>query len=228
MSRFDSRGGSTSIKVRTEHPYRRCTGRSPRVSAQNTKAHGGHGRRFIIDLPFRASPVNGKTLDGQEPSMSVTIRTAVLGDEQRLTVINGFVQDLHVAKRPDSFKPSTKDEVVEWFSLLLKNTSARIWIAEEGGTAIGYVLTMVQERPENPFCRSRRWYEIDQIAVDPGHRRKGVASALIQKALTEAAADGFAEIELCTWSFNVEAQSLVRKFGFEPKFLRWHRKREIR
>ena len=159
--------------------------------------------------------------------MSVTIRAAVLGDEQSVAVLNGFVQGLHVAKRPDSFRPSTQDEVVEWFRGLLKNTSARMWIAEEAGTAVGYALTMVQERSENPFCRSRRWCEIDQIAVDPRLRRRGVASALIQKALTEAAADGFSEVELCTWSFNVEAQSLFRKFGFQPKFLRWERKSTI-
>ena len=160
--------------------------------------------------------------------MSVSIRAAVLGDVQGLTILNGFVQDLHVARRPDSFKPSTQEEVVDWFSRLLRSTSARMWIAEEAGAAVGYVLTMVQERPESPFCRPRRWCEIDQIAVDPDSRRKGVATALIQKALTEAAAEGFAEVELCTWSFNVEAQSLFKKFGFEPKFLRWERKSEIR
>jgi len=160
--------------------------------------------------------------------MSVSIRAAVLGDVQGLTILNGFVQDLHVEKRPDSFKPSTQDEVVEWFRGLLRNTSARMWIAEEAGIAVGYVLMVVQERAENPFCHSRRWCEIDQISVDPGLRRRGVASALIQKALAEAATDGFAEVELCTWSFNVEAQSLFRKLGFEPKFLRWERKKEIR
>ena len=159
--------------------------------------------------------------------MSVTIRAAVLGDEQRLTVLNGFVQGLHVAKRPDSFKPSTQEEVVEWFSRLLRNTSARMWIAEEAGVAVGYVLTMVQERPESPFCSARRWCEIDQIAVAPGSRRRGVATALIQKALTEATAEGFSEVELCTWSFNVKAQSLFKKFGFEPKLFRWERKSEI-
>ena len=160
--------------------------------------------------------------------MSVAIRTAVHGDEQHLTVLNWFVQGLHVAKRPDSFKPSTQEEVVEWFSRLLRNTSARMWIAEEAGAAVGYILTMVQERPESPFCRPRRWCEIDQIAVDPGCRRKGVATALIQKALTEAAAEGFAEVEICTWTFNVKAQSLFKKFGFEPKLFRWERKSEIR
>jgi len=159
--------------------------------------------------------------------MSVTIRAAVLGDEQRLSVINGFVQDLHVAKRPDSFKPSPQDEVVEWFREILKNSSARMWIAEEGDTAVGYVLTRIQERRENPFCRSRRWCEIDHIAVAPGCRRRGIASALLQKALAVAAADGFAKTELCSWSFNIEAQTLFRKFGFEPYFLHWERDNKI-
>jgi ribosomal protein S18 acetylase RimI-like enzyme len=160
--------------------------------------------------------------------MDVTIRAAALGDEQRLASLNGFVQAVRVAKRSDHFKPVVEDEVVAWFRVLLKDTSARVWIAEEGGVAVGYVLTIVQERAENPFCRSRRWCELDQIAVAPAFRRRGVASSLVEKALLSAATDGFADVELCTWSFNEEAQSLFRKFGFEPKFLRWERKTEIR
>ena len=47
--------------------------RSPRASAQNTKAHGGLGRRCIIGVPFRASPVNGKA----SPSMNVVLGVQV-------------------------------------------------------------------------------------------------------------------------------------------------------
>jgi ribosomal protein S18 acetylase RimI-like enzyme len=157
--------------------------------------------------------------------MNVTIRAAVLGDEQRLAFLNDFVQDVHVANRPNNFKPTMLDEVVEWFRSSLRNTSVRIWIAEEGGTGVGYVLTIVQERAENPFCRSHRWCEIDQIAVDPQFRRRGVASALVQKAVIAAAADGIAEVEMSTWSFNEEAQSAFRKLGFVPKVLRWEKRR---
>ena len=58
-------GGRRGLIGRSRCPTRRCTGRSPRASAQNTKAHGELGRRCSIDLSFRASPVNGKTFDGR-------------------------------------------------------------------------------------------------------------------------------------------------------------------
>ena len=43
-------GGRRGLIGRSRCPTRRCTGRSPRASAQNTKAHGGPGRRCIIDV----------------------------------------------------------------------------------------------------------------------------------------------------------------------------------
>ena len=58
------RGDRRGLIGRSRCPTRRCTGRSPRASAQNTKAHGALGRRCIIDLPFRASPVNGRPFGG--------------------------------------------------------------------------------------------------------------------------------------------------------------------
>ena len=58
-------GGRRGLIGRSRCPTRRCTGRSPRASAQNTKAHWGLGRRCIIGLPFRASPVNGRALDAR-------------------------------------------------------------------------------------------------------------------------------------------------------------------
>jgi len=160
--------------------------------------------------------------------MIVAIRRAIEGDEPCLAALNGSVQGLHVAKRPDCFKPTAHEEVVAWFTAVLRDPTSRVWIAERNGTAVGYVLTMIQERVANPFCRSRRWCEMDQIAVEPGALRSGVATALIARALAEMAAEGIAETELGTWSFNIEAQSCFRKLGFEPRTVRWERKQGSR
>ena len=159
--------------------------------------------------------------------MGVTIREAVLGDERLLADLNRCVQDAHVGNRPDSFKPSVLEEVAEWFRTFLQNSSAHIWIAEEQGEAVGYVTSLVQERPENPFCRSRRWCEIDQIVVAPGFRRRGIGSALIQKAVATAATEGIPMVELVTWSFNEEAQGTFRKLAFAPKLVRWELRSDL-
>ena len=164
---------------------------------------------------------------GRAVTMSVTIREAVPGDERLLAVLNRCVQESHVVNRPDSFKPSVFEEVAEWFRTFLQNRSAHVWIAEEQGEAVGYVTSLVQERPENPFCRSRRWCEIDQIVVDPKFRRRGIGSALTQKAVATAATEGIPMVELVAWSFNEEAQRTFQKLGFAPKLVRWELRTDL-
>jgi GNAT superfamily N-acetyltransferase len=151
----------------------------------------------------------------------VNIRAAVPGDERSLAVLNGVVQQLHVAGRPDFFKPTQLDEVAAWFRPLLRKPTAGIWLAEDDGVPIGYVLAFVRERAENPFCPSRRWCEIDQIAVRPDRQRQGVGRALIEQALTWARAEGAGDIELSTWSFNDSAQRMFRGVGFVTKIVRF-------
>jgi ribosomal protein S18 acetylase RimI-like enzyme len=53
----------------------------------------------------------------------------------------------------------------------------------------------VHERAGNPFRRARRWCEIDQIAVDPAWRRRGVGRALMSAALEDVDARGLPAFE---------------------------------
>jgi GNAT superfamily N-acetyltransferase len=151
----------------------------------------------------------------------VNIRPAVPGDERSLAVLNGIVQQLHVTSRPDFFKPAPLAEVTAWFRSLLDKPTASIWLAEEAGSPVGYVLALLHEHAANPFCPSRRWCEIDQIAVRPDRQRQGVGRALIEQALAWARARGAGDIELSTWSFNVSAQHMFRGLGFAPKLVRF-------
>lgn len=152
---------------------------------------------------------------------STTLRSARSGDEEVLADLNRFVQTIHIARRPDYFRPTWAADVAAWFEALLRNPVARIWIAIEEGRPAGYVLAFHYERPENPFCLARRWCEIDQIAVDPSRRRRGIARALIQEAIQNAAADGIRDVELSAWSFNDEAHETFRRLGFVPKAIRF-------
>jgi GNAT superfamily N-acetyltransferase len=141
----------------------------------------------------------------------VSVRAAVVGDEHALAALNRFVHEMHAARRPDYFKPPHVDETAAW-------------IAEEEGFPVGYVLTFFQDRCDDPFRRARRWCEIDQIAVDPAWRRRGIGRALMAAALAEAGKRGVREVELSSWAFNTDAHAMFRQFGFEPRVVRFERR----
>ncbi|MEP7306475.1 MAG: GNAT family N-acetyltransferase [Acidobacteriota bacterium] len=113
--------------------------------------------------------------------MSTNIRPAAIGDEALLAALNDFVQALHLGRRPDHFSPTQPTELATWYRSLLEKSTTRIWIAEEDDLPVGYLLAILHEAPENPFVRARRWCEIDQVAVDPSRRRRGIARAHSQR-----------------------------------------------
>jgi diamine N-acetyltransferase len=147
----------------------------------------------------------------------VKIRRAVVGDEHTLAALNRFVHDMHHARRPDYYKATRADDVAAWFRERLEHPLPAAWIAEEGGAAVGYVLAFFHDRADNAFRQARRWCEIDQIAVDPAWRRRGVGRMLMSAALDEARARGLSDVELSSWAFNTEAHALFRSLGFEVR-----------
>ena len=140
--------------------------------------------------------------------MSPDIRPAATGDEALLAGLNAFVQELHVGRRPDHFKPTQSADLATSYRALLETATSRIWIAEENGVPVGYLLAIVHEASENPFARARRWCEIDQVAVDPSRRRRRIARALILNAVSWAKTEGVSHIEAASWSFNDGAHEL--------------------
>ena len=152
--------------------------------------------------------------------MNTTIRRAALGDERGLTELNALVHGFHVENNPSYFKPASPDEVAAWFRDLFGNRAARIWIAEEGETLVGYACVFLHERAENPFCLARRWFEIDQIAVRLDRQRNRIGRALVQHVLADARGEGIGEVELTCWCFNTGAQEAFQRLGFAPRLIR--------
>jgi GNAT superfamily N-acetyltransferase len=151
--------------------------------------------------------------------MAATIRLAAIGDANLLAKLNGFVQDVHLEHRPDHFKPTQIAELAGWYRSLLEKSTSRMWIAEQRGVPAGYILAILQHRPETPFAQDRRWCEIDQITVDPKFRRQGIARSLVLKAVADARAEGIHQIEVASWSFNEETHKVFRRLGFAPKIV---------
>ena len=58
--------------------------------------------------------------------------------------------------------------------------------------------------------------EILNLAVDPDHRRRGIARALLDRGLAELARRGADEVFLEVRESNASAQQLYRGAGFRP------------
>ena len=153
--------------------------------------------------------------------MTIAIRRARTGDEDTLSELNRFVQEIHVANRGKYFKPHNAREVAELFRSRLQNPAAQIWIAEQSGKAVGYVSVCRIERAEDAYQFARRWHDINEIGVHPSFQGAGIGRALVQKIIDEARAQGIEEVELTTWSFNESAQRAFQRLGFESKWVRF-------
>lgn len=146
--------------------------------------------------------------------MTTSVRQASGSDVDALVVLNRFVQELHVARRPDYFKHVDERSVADWFRSMLWNSAVRAWIAESEGSPVGYALTVTRDRPENAFCSARRFCEIDHIAVSPAFRRRGIARALVERVLEDARLRAIPDVELTSWYFNADAHDAFRAPGF--------------
>lgn len=144
------------------------------------------------------------------------IRQAISADSLLLSSLCMDVQSLHAKHHPDLFKmPKSSDFAVSFFDEILADPATSIFIAEENGQALGYVLCKLIERPENLFKFAMHYLDVDQISVRPMAQGQGIGAALIKQAEVLAREANVQKIHLDSWGFNIEAHAFFEKMGFE-------------
>ena len=152
------------------------------------------------------------------------IRQAISKDALRLSSLSMDVQSLHAEHHPAIFKmPQNDDFAVSFFEEMLADPVVSIFIAEEDGQPVGYILCKLIERPENPFTFAMRYLLIDQISVRPEARGIGVGAALIHQAEILAKELSVDRINLDSWDFNLNAHAFFERMGFEKFMFRFWR-----
>ena len=112
----------------------------------------------------------------------ITIRKATAADAAVLAELNRHVQGLHVNAAPDVFKHPVPEDVAAHFVERLREKNVWAFIAYEDETAVGYMLALIRERPENPLVRAWRVLLIDEVSVEPAWKGQGVGRALVEAA----------------------------------------------
>lgn len=94
---------------------------------------------------------------------------------------------------------------------LLSARSAAVFLAEQGGEAVGYISGHIEFDPRRVLCRRG---VVEDWFVIAAARGRGVGPLLLETLLAWFRADGCELVESGTWAFNENARKAHAKAGF--------------
>lgn len=144
----------------------------------------------------------------------MSVRFAEDGERDRVNELRKQVNDLHVAGRPDIFKPGFPKELADYIDTIRNDSEQKIIVCEREGVICGFAVLHRISKPETPFMKVRDYLDIDELCVDEAYRRTGVATELIAFIRSYAKAQKMDRIELNMWEFNEDALAFYEAVGF--------------
>jgi ribosomal protein S18 acetylase RimI-like enzyme len=126
-----------------------------------------------------------------------SLRSATNRDAARVTALVNAAYRHYVERIRMVPRPMTDD-----YTEVIRNY--RVTVAESGQTLVGVIILTVTDEG----------FLIDNVAVDPSYRGKGVGKALLEFAEAEARRAGFDSIYLYTHEKMTENVALYAKIGY--------------
>ena len=142
------------------------------------------------------------------------VRFAEKKDLERVNALRRQVNDLHVAGRPDIFKPGFRKELRDYIFTVFNDPRQAIVVNERDGVICGFAVLHHITKPGSPYSYEKDYLDIDEFGVDDACRRQGVATEMMDFIKKYAREKGFAKIELNMWEFNRSALAFYEAVGF--------------
>lgn len=149
-----------------------------------------------------------------------TIRPATKGDLAAVGRLGALLMRAHYEFDPERFMRPQRGAEQGYGSFLgsqLSDPDSIVLVAEHDGEVVGYVYAAV-EPPSWKELRDRAGY-IHDVLVAEGHRRSGMAEALMNAAIEWLRTRDVPRVVLGTASQNENAQRLFRRLGFRPTMI---------
>ena len=142
----------------------------------------------------------------------MTVHPVTAADIPRMICLLRQVGGVHHDLRPDLFRQGAQKYGEAALEELLRDPDRPIFGAYREGTLVGYCFCIRQSVQGDPVLRDRRTLYIDDLCVDEGCRRQGIAKALSDCAVAYAREEGFDAVTLNVWEGN-SAEAFYRKMG---------------
>ncbi|MBP3916573.1 GNAT family N-acetyltransferase [Clostridium sp.] len=142
------------------------------------------------------------------------VRYANREELERVNELRKVVNEVHCKGRPDIFKDGFCKELQDFIYTIWESKNSDVIVAIRDNEICGFACVDYIEKPESPFSLERRFYHINELGVDPKHRRQGIATELFSFIKEEASRRNFDKIELDMWEFNEDALKFYESLGF--------------
>ena len=142
------------------------------------------------------------------------IRNAKIEDYPAVRRIFHQVQTMHVAWRPDIYKPNDDLLPEAVFRKIVEGNT--FYVAETNGTVVG-ILELVFRHIESPAHVTRNIVFIDSMAVDKAYRGMGIGHLFFEKVKEIKEQNHFDGIELQVNAKNKAAYEMYTRYGFTEK-----------
>jgi GNAT superfamily N-acetyltransferase len=128
-------------------------------------------------------------------------------DLPQLVALLGILFSQESEFAPDDAKQASALE-----KILSDETVGRIYVAREGGQVVAMATLLYTISTAEGGMAAL----LEDVVVQPGHRGRGIGSALLRHLLAEARKQGALRVTLLTDTHNERAKALYAKLGFRP------------
>lgn len=145
----------------------------------------------------------------------INVRYAKREELEAVNRIRKQVNDVHVKGRPDIFREDGWQDIGPHIYTRFDEDNSGVIVATKENEIVGFATVQYIDKPESVYNRERKFYRIEEFGVDENHRRKGIATALVDFTKEDAKERGYDKIELDMWEFNAGALAFYESVGFK-------------
>ncbi len=131
--------------------------------------------------------------------MELTIRDATQADAARVAALLADID-----------YPASPEAAAAHIARFADDPASRLQVADSADGVVGLVATHIVPRLD----RDRLSCRITDIVVSASHRRRGIASALVEAATDEARRAGAQRLDLSSGEWRADAYAFYTRMGF--------------
>ncbi len=146
---------------------------------------------------------------------NLVVRYAKREELESVNKIRKQVNEVHVKGRPDLFREDGWQFIEPFVYTRFDEENSGVIVAAIEDEIVGFAVVQYIVRPESPYNKEQKYFHIEEFGVNEDHRRKGIATAMIDFVKEDARKRSFKKIELDMWEFNQDALAFYESAGLK-------------